>query len=67
MVLGYIRAYIFDEPKMIENDLAAIILRLEKIFSNRRYVRALASPKNAWMDEPVERVTDAIVGYLKNL
>jgi len=66
-VLGYIRAYIFDEPKMLENDLASIIRRIEKIFSSRRYVKALANPKNAWMDEPVDIVTSGILDYLRGL
>lgn len=66
-VFSYIRAYIFDDQKMIESDLPSIVHRLEKIFANRRYLQALSRPKNAWMDEPVEIVTSGIVNYLKSL
>ena len=62
-----IKAYIFDDTKMRENGVPDILRRLGRIFGNRKFMRNLATPANAWLDVPAEEATADIVAFVSSL
>lgn len=66
-VLDVFKMLIFDDEKMKEKNVADIINRLERTFSNRVYVDRLSSSDKNWLDIPTEEVLDGIINFVKNL
>ena len=64
---GYIRVFIFEDEDMLENSVTDVERRLARIFSNRKFMKGMANPDNAWLDVPVETVTDTLLGFVKKL
>ena len=62
-----IKGYIFDDAKMRENGVPDILRRLGRIFGNRKFLRNLARPANAWLDVPAEEATADIVAFISSL
>lgn len=58
-----IRALIFDDPKMRENDYEDIHKRLIRVLGDRRFKRELSRAKNNWLEISTDKVTSAIVAY----
>ena len=52
---------------MREADWADVYARLEKVFSDRRYVRQLSRAKDNWLELPVGKVTAGILSEVKKL
>jgi predicted nucleotidyltransferase component of viral defense system len=63
----YLRMCIFEDEGMIENDTSAIERRLARIFANKTFLKRLANPDYAWLDEPVESVVGALMVFFKAL
>lgn len=67
-VLGaYLRMYIFDDGVMLENNVRDILRRLERIFSSKTFLRRMANPDNAWLDEPVGTVVETLIGFFMRM
>ena len=64
---GYIRVFIFEDEDMLENSVTDVERRLARIFSNRKFMKGMANPDNAWLDVPVETVTGTLLGFFKKL
>ncbi|WP_172135350.1 nucleotidyl transferase AbiEii/AbiGii toxin family protein [Adlercreutzia sp. ZJ473] len=58
-----IRALIFDDEKMRENDYPSIARRLTRILNDRRFRNQLSKAKNDWLEISPSKVTDAIIEY----
>ena len=63
----YLRLYIYDDPRMPENDAAMIADRLRRILTNRTFQRRLANPNFAWLDVPVSVLIQELQSFLKTL
>ena len=67
-VLGeYLRMCIFEDGEMLENDVHDIERRLGRIFSNKTFLKRMANPDYAWLDEPVETVVGTLLEFFKGL
>ncbi len=64
---GYVRIFIFEDEDMLENSVADVERRLARIFSNKTFMKRMANPDYAWLDVPVETVTDTLLGFFKKL
>lgn len=62
-----LRMCIFEDDGMIENDARAIERRLGRIFASKTFLKRMANPDYAWLDEPVESVINALMGFFKAL
>ena len=54
----YLRICIFEDSSMLENNVADVEHRLARIFSSKAFLKRMANPDYAWIDETV----DAVVG-----
>ena len=63
----YIQLLIFDDKEMRENSMEDIVHRVEGAFKDRRFIKAIDSSRQRWIDEGVQNITDGIVSFLKNL
>ena len=63
----YLRTYVFEDKKMFENDTGDVVKRLERVFTNRTFIRRMANPNYAWLDVSPEVVTEAITSFLSSL
>ena len=62
-----IKAYIFDDAKMRENCMPDILRSIGRIFGNKKFMRNLARPVNAWLDVPAEEATADINAFISSL
>lgn len=58
---------VFGNESMREEDWADVRTRLEKVFSDRRYVRQLSRAKGNWLKLPAGKVTVGILSEVKQL
>ena len=63
----YMKLYIYDDAKMREGDSAGVVRRLQRIFTNHRYMEQLADPVYAWIDESPSDVTARLVDFLSGV
>ncbi len=56
---------IFGDESMREEGWADVFARLEKGFSDRRFVRQLSRAKDNWLEFPVGKVTAGILSEVK--
>ena len=59
--------YIFEDGAMLENDVRDIERRLGRIFSSKTFLKRMANPDYAWLDEPVETVVETLQEFFKGL
>ena len=63
----YLKIYVYDDPKMRENDREDIVRRLTRIFADKRYMRDLANPAFAWMDVGTKDVANGLLAFVSSL
>lgn len=63
----YMKLYIYDDGKTRENNIAAVVRRLQRIFANRRYMKQLSNPVYAWLDESPSDITAWLVDFLSGI
>ena len=63
----YLRMCIFEDESMLENDVMGIERRLGRVFSSKTFLRRMANPDYAWLDEPVESVVETLLGFFRRL
>ena len=63
----YLRMYIFEDGAMLENDVRDIERRLGRIFSSKTFLKRMANPDYAWLEEPVETVAGTLLEFFKGL
>lgn len=57
--------FIFDDGGMRENNMSAIIKRLEFVFQDKTYKERVDKSDKRWLDDDIEEVFDRIIKYLK--
>ncbi len=57
--------FIYTDDGMRENDIDAVIARVEKTFSDKDYIRKLKTSKKNWLDAHFDTVLDGIIEFLK--
>ena len=58
---------VFGDGSMREDDWADVHARLEKVFSDRRYIRQLSRAKDNWLELPAGKVAAGILAEVRNL
>lgn len=66
-VLEYIKILVFNDDNMKIKSVDKIIEKLNYIFSNERYLENLKSPKNNWLDKPINEVIDSVINFMNSL
>ena len=59
--------YIFDDGVMLEKNVGDIERRLARIFSNKTFLKRMANPDYAWLDESVETVVGTLMVFFKRI
>ena len=62
-----LQTFIFDDPGMRENDMHAIIKRMEFVFADKAYVQRVDTSDKRWLDDDIKDVFSGILAYLVNL
>lgn len=57
--------FIYDDLGMRENDLNAIVRRIEFIFADKAYGEKVDKSDKRWLDDEIQIVFDGILNYLK--
>ncbi len=57
--------FIFDDPGMRENDISAIVKRVEFVFSDKAYKKRVDTSDKRWLDDNIEDVFNGILKYLR--
>lgn len=60
-------SYIFNDPKMRENNADDIAIRLKKTFSNRAYFNRLNTTDKNWLEEDIDTVLDGLIKFAESL
>ena len=63
----YLRLYIFDDEAMLERNVSDIESRLARIFSSKTFIKRLANPDAAWLDEPIETVVGTLMAFFRRI
>ena len=58
---------IFEDKDMLENNVGDITNRLEQIFSNKTFLKRMARPDYAWLDESSENVVKTLLDFVGGL
>lgn len=60
-----LHTFIFDDQGMRENDVDAIIKRIEFVFHDKKYKQRVDKSDKRWMDDDIDDIFDSILEYLK--
>lgn len=66
-LLKCFETYIYEDEGMKEGTIEDIIARVQKIFSNKQYIKKLGTSKKNWLDISNETVLKDILDFLKSL
>ena len=59
--------FIISDPGMKENDMNAVVRRITRTFSSKRYIDRLLSSKKNWIGEDISGVTEGLIRFVKSL
>ena len=63
----YLRICIFDDSSMLEKNVVDIERRLARIFSSKTFLKRMANPDYAWIDDSVDAVVKGLLEFFKGL
>ena len=59
--------FVISDPGMKENDMDAVVRRITRTFSSKRYIDRLTGSKKNWIGEEIPTVTTRQIDFLKSL
>ena len=59
--------FVISDPGMKENDMDAVVRRITRTFSSKRYIDRLTGSKKNWIGEEIPTVTARLIEFLKSL
>lgn len=62
-----LNVFIISDPSMRENDMDAVVHRIMKTFSSKRYIDRLSSSNKNWIGEDSIVVTERLIEFLKSM
>lgn len=62
-----LHTFIFDDPGMKENDMNAIVKRIEFVFADKAYGKRVDISDKRWMDDDIQDVFVGILGFLRGI
>lgn len=66
-LLRCFRIFIFDDPRMRENDMLAIIRRVQFVFGDTTYRRRVDESDKRWMDDEIGQIFMTILDFLQGI
>ncbi len=66
-LMNCFRILIFEDSKMKENDMSAVVRRVKKVFGNAGYKERVDSSDKRWLDDSIDEIFDGILTYLMYL
>lgn len=66
-LIKYIDLLIFKDENITQKTFNDIILRLEAILNNRRFIARLNNARSNWIDMPINDVIDNVINYFKSI
>ena len=60
-----LHTFIYDDPGMRENDMTAIVKRVEAVFRDKTYMKRVDKSDKRWMDDEINIIFESIINYLK--
>lgn len=66
-IIKCFKVLIFEDPKMREKEISDILERLEKTFSDTKYLDNMSSSRKNWLDIDDLEVLNKIVAFIKTL
>lgn len=60
-----LHTFIFDDSGMRENDINAIVKRVEFVFSDKAYGKRVDTSDKRWLDDDIQAVFEGILNYLR--
>ncbi len=66
-LLHCLNTFVISDPRMKENDMDAVVRRVIRTFSSKRYIDRLADSKKNWIGEEIPAITTRLIEFLKSL
>jgi predicted nucleotidyltransferase component of viral defense system len=66
-LLQCLNTFVISDPGMKENDMNAVVSRITRTFSSKRYIDRLIDSKKNWIGEEIPSVTARLIEFLKSL
>ena len=66
-LLSCFAVLIFEDPGMRENNMDAVVRRIEKVFGDNAYKSRVDRSDKRWIDNDIDEVMDGILDYLRYL
>lgn len=66
-LLRCFRIFIFDDPGMRENDMSAIMRRIQFVFGDTTYRRRVDESDKRWMDDEIEDIFETVMKFLQGI
>ena len=63
-LLQYIDIFVLSDPGMRENDMGAVVRRITRTFSSKRYIDKLTNSKKNWIGEEIPVITARLIEFL---
>lgn len=60
-----LHTFIFDDFGMRENNMNAIVKRIENVFSDKAYVKRVDTSDKRWLDDDIQKIINGILNYLR--
>ena len=62
-----IRLLIFDDTDMYENTFDDIVRRLDKTFSDEKYLKRVSASRQRWLDNDIHEIASEILAFIQSL
>lgn len=66
-LLALIGSFVFDDPRMLENDLDGILRRVRRTFADRNYAARLAHRRSNWLQIDPSAAMERLYSFLESL
>ena len=63
----YIRKYIYEDAALPVENINEIIRRVERVFTDRRFIKEINKSKKNWMDISEEEALEKDIEFVKSL
>ena len=66
-LLNSLEIYIFNDDGMRENNITDILMRLQRIFSDKRYRQTLDRSDKRWIDENIDTILNGLLDFIRKI
>ncbi len=66
-LIKYINLLIFKDEKLSQKTISDVVLRIENVLNNKRFITKLDNARSNWINIPVQDVINNVISYFKSL